>query len=67
MKLSDLKSKFKDQWVLAKVTKTDEYGQALEVEPIDHADKKSTITKKLVKTDIKHVTVVYTGDKKAQI
>jgi len=67
MKLSDIKSKYKNQWVLARVTKEDEHGQALEVEPITHADSKQEIHDQLDNCKERHITVVYTGKPKARI
>lgn len=67
MKLSDIKAKFKDQWVLAKVTKEDKDGQALEVEPIAQAPTKKDLEAKLESCRERHITVVYTGKPKARL
>lgn len=67
MKLADIKRKYKDQWILAKVIKEDDSGRALEVEPIAHAPTKSELTAKLEQCQEKHITVVYTGKPKARI
>lgn len=67
MKLSDIRSKFKNQWVLARVTKADENGQAVEVEPIAKAKTRQQIDAKLKACQEKHVTVVYTGEPRVRI
>ena len=67
MKMSQIKEQFKDQWVLAKVTKQDDEGQPMEVEHVANAKSKKAIQKKLSSCQDKYVTVIYTGTPKARI
>jgi len=67
MKLHQLKAKFKNQWILARVTKTDASGQADQVEPIAHSKFRADIESKLHSSPEKHVTVIYTGKPKPKL
>lgn len=67
MDIQAIKAKYKDQWVLARVTKEDASGQALEVEPLDQAETRAEMEAKLAQCNERHVTVIYTGQPKAQI
>jgi len=67
MNLSSLKKKFKDQWVLARVEEKDQYGAVTKVTPIAHAKRRQQIDQKLIHTQEKHITVLYTGEPKPRI
>lgn len=66
MKISEVKKKFKNTWVLAEVLKEDELNQAVEVKPIVTSKDKNEIYDKLAsfsekKTSGKTFTTIYTG------
>ena len=63
MKLSDAQSKYKNKWLLFKVTKQDDHGQAVEGEVLEIADNRTQIYNKLSKTKKQstHYTTVFTG------
>ena len=67
MKLDEVKNKYKNKWVLAKVTEQDKDGQPKEVEPIAEAKSQKAINKKLASCQDTYVTVIYTGKPKARI
>ncbi|MBI2329877.1 hypothetical protein HYU94_00610 [Candidatus Daviesbacteria bacterium] len=66
MKISEVKKKFKDTWVLAEVLKEDKLNRALEVKPITTSRDKNEIYDQLAKlpdkkTHGKTFTTIYTG------
>lgn len=62
MKLSELKKKFKNKWVLAHVIKEDELGRLVEVKPIKISEKRDEVYDYLSKVKRgSHVATVYTG------
>ena len=63
MKVSTLKKKFKNQWVLAEVLKEDELNRVIEVKPLVHSRDRAEIYDALseVKKN-KHVTTIFTGE-----
>lgn len=66
MKISEVKKKYKNKWVLAEVLKEDELNRALEIKPIAISQDKNEVYDKLAslpekKTDGKTFTTLYTG------
>ena len=62
MKVSQLKKKFKDEWVLVEVLKEDKLNRVQEVKPILHSRERTEIYAALAKVkDKKHVATIYTG------
>lgn len=62
MKISNLKKKFKDEWVLAEVIKEDSLNRLVEVKPLTHAKNRSVVYEALTKVAPgKHVATIYTG------
>lgn len=62
MKITTLKRKFKNQWVLAEVLKEDKLNRVVEVKPLVHSRERSKIYSALADVDYgKHVTTLYTG------
>lgn len=66
MKISEVKKKYKNTWVLAEVLKEDELNQAVEVKPITTSKDKNEIYDKLAnlsdrRTSGKTFTTIYTG------
>lgn len=62
MKVSTLKKKFRNQWVLAEVLKEDSLNRVVEVEPIIHSKNRTEIYDALSKVKkSKHVATIYTG------
>ena len=66
MKISEVKKKFKNRWVLAEVLKEDELNRAVEVKPITTSKDKNAIYDKLAslserRTSGKTFTTIYTG------
>ena len=61
MKISTLKKKFKNQWVLAEVVKEDKLNRLVEVEPIVHDRERAKIYDAISKVKNKHVATIYTG------
>lgn len=63
MKISDLKKKYKNKWVLAKVIKETKEHTVIDIKPLLISDKRDTIYKSLV--NLKkgaHVATFYTGE-----
>ena len=62
MKISELKKKFKNKWVLAEVVKEGKLQELLEVRPIKVSDQRDDIYKELTKVKKgSHVATIYTG------
>ena len=66
MKISEVKKKYKNTWVLAEVLKEDELNRAIEVQPIKTSRDKNELYDKLAsfpqnKTVGKTFTTIYTG------
>ena len=62
MKISKLKKKFQNEWILAEVLKEDKYNRVLEAKPILHAKDRTEIYDALAKVkDKKHLATIYTG------
>lgn len=63
MKVTSLKRKFKNQWVLAEVLKEDRLNRVVEVKPLVHSKDRDRIYQALshLKNE-KHVTTIYTGE-----
>ena len=64
MKLSSLKKKFKNVWVLAEVKETDEFGAAVDITPLAQDKSRENLVKKTQQTKPKHFTFIYTGTRK---
>jgi len=63
MKITDLKKKFKNEWVLAEVLKENSLNQVLEVKPIAHSTDRAMVYSELNKVKgKKHLTTIFTGD-----
>ena len=62
MKIAEVKKKYKNEWVLAKVTK-EKPGthEVLEVQMIAHSPSRSVTYEALEKTRAKHITHFYNG------
>lgn len=62
MKISDVKRKFKNTWVLAQVLKEDELNQPVEVKPIIANKDRNKIYEKIATLPKgTHVATLYTG------
>lgn len=62
MKLSELRRKFKNKWVLAEVVKEGKLQKLLDVKPIKASDERDEIYKALAKVKKgSHVATLYTG------
>lgn len=63
MKISTLKKKFKDQWVLAEVLEEDSLNRVVKVKPLVHSSNREVVYNALAKLRRgKHVTTIYTGE-----
>lgn len=62
MKISQLKKKYKNQWILAEVIKEDELNRVTDVKPLAHSTNRNEIYEKLTKQKGKHVMTLYTGE-----
>jgi hypothetical protein len=62
MKLSEIKKKYKNEWILAKVTK-EKPGthEVLEVEMLAHGPTREDVEEAMKKTKAKHLTSFYNG------
>lgn len=63
MKISDLKKKYKNKWILAEVIKETSRHAVIEMKPLVISDKRDEIYKSL--SDLKkgaHVATLYTGE-----
>lgn len=62
MKIADLKKKFKDKWILAKVIKETKEHKVLEMKPLVISDKRDEVYKSLSKLKKgSHIATFYTG------
>ena len=61
MNIKDLKAKHKDEWLAIKVTKEKE-GEPLEGELLDHDKDKRELYSRLMKSDIRSVFTLYSGE-----
>lgn len=64
MKLTSLKKKYQNQWVLAEVLEKDDQNQIKDIKPIATSKSKTTLVTKAKKTQVKHFTIIYTGEPK---
>ncbi|MBI4225733.1 hypothetical protein HY612_01330 [Candidatus Roizmanbacteria bacterium] len=63
MKIADLKKKYKNKWILAKVIKETKEHKVLEMNPLVISDKRDDIYKSLAKLKKgAHVATLYTGE-----
>jgi hypothetical protein len=60
MKISDIKKKYKNEWVLLKVDKTDELNQPIAGKLIAHSKNRDDVYSKMKKTK-GHTYTLYTG------
>ena len=61
MKWKDIKTKFKDQWVLIEVVKVDESFNLVEGEVLVHSKDKDEVYQKLLQIRPKEFSIEYTG------
>lgn len=62
MKISTLKKKFQNEWILAEVLKEDKYNRVQEAKPIFHAKDRTGVYEALAKVKHKtHLATIYTG------
>ena len=62
MKIADLKKKYKNKWILAKVIKETKEHKVLEIKPLVISDKRDEVYKSLSKLKKgAHVATFYTG------
>lgn len=62
MKVSTLRKKFKNQWVLAEVIKEDKLNRLVEVNPLLHSPDRTKVYAALARVKKhKHVATIYTG------
>ena len=62
MKIADLKKKYKNKWILAKVIKETKEHKVLEIKPLVISDKRDEVYKSLSKLKKgAHVATLYTG------
>ena len=61
MKVEEIKKKYKDEWVLIRVTKVDEFGAPIEGEVIAHSKSRDEIYEKQrkIRGDL---AIIYTGE-----
>lgn len=65
MKISEVKKKFKDTWVLAEVLKQDKLNQATDVNPIIANKNRNKLYEKMASLPRgTHVATIYTGEVK---
>jgi hypothetical protein len=62
MKWKDIKTTFKDQWVLIEVEKVDETFNVVEGEVLAHSKDKNEVYQKLLQVRPKEFSIEYTGD-----
>lgn len=63
MKTSQVKKKYKNEWVLGEVIKENEASEPIDVEIITHSKNRDDIYNALQKVKSgKHVTTLYTGE-----
>ena len=62
MRLSEIKKKYRDQWVLVEFSKLDKDLQAKEGKVVAHASNKEDIYKALLRTRGKNVSIEYCGE-----
>ena len=63
MKISDLKKKYKNKWILANVVKEDKSHQILEVKPLLVSDERQKVYEHLTKIKKgSRVATIYTGE-----
>lgn len=63
MKISDLKKKYKNKWILAKVKKMGQLQKVLEVKPLVISDNRDEVYRSLGKLKKgAHVTTFFTGE-----
>lgn len=65
MKISEVKKKFKNTWVLAEVLKQDKLNQPVDVKPIVTSKDRNNLYKKMATLPRgTHVATIYTGEVK---
>lgn len=62
MKIKEIKKKYKDEWVLIEVTKSDELGQPLEGNVITHSRNRDDTYAAMKQTKTKDFAHFYTGE-----
>jgi hypothetical protein len=62
MKWEDIKTTFKDQWVLIEVQKVDERFNIIEGEVLTHSKDKDEVYQKLLQIRPKEFSIEYTGE-----
>lgn len=63
MKISELKKKYKNKWVLAQIVKEDKFHRALDVKPIVVSSDRNQVYEQLDKLKKgAHVATIYTGE-----
>ena len=61
MKIEEIKERFKDEWVLVEITKTDGLNQPLEGEVIAHSKNKDETNRAMIQNKEKYTHHFYTG------
>lgn len=62
MKISTLKKKYKNKWILAEVLKEDKLNKLIEVKPLVVSNKRDEVYESLAKLKKgSHVATIYTG------
>jgi len=61
MRMSDVKKKYKDEWVLVEILREDELGNPIEVEVLAHSKTRDETYKALRNAKDKYVYHFYTG------
>jgi len=62
MDVEEIKQKYKDEWVLVEVTKTDELGQPVEGNIIAHSRNRDDTYEAMKHTKAKDIAHFYTGE-----
>jgi len=62
MKLEDVMKKYKDEWILAEVLKTDsQTKEPVKLKLLKHSKDRDEVDEAMRKTKAKHLTAFYTG------
>ncbi len=62
MKIEEIEQKYKDEWVLIEVTKSNNLGQTIEGNVIAHSKNRDDTYKAMKKTKAKDIAHFYTGE-----
>jgi len=62
MKIEEIKEKYKNEWVLVEVTKTDEIGRPVEGNLIAHSNNRDDTYAAMRQAKAKHIAHFYTGE-----